>query len=268
LGTTRDPDAEVKSLHGRVALVTGVGRRRGVGSAICRALAESGADVFFTYWKAYDRDAPWATDEDEPAALRAELRSIGVRVEGIEVDLSLPESPERLLDAVAERLGPPSILVNNAAYSTRDGFEKLDAATLDAHYAVNLRAAALLSVEFARRYPGGPGDRIVNLTSGQSLGPMPEELAYAATKGAIEAFAVTLAAEVGHKGITVNAVNPGPTDTGWMTEELKRELAGKFPSRRVGEPEDAARLVAFLASDEARWITGQIIHSEGGFVRR
>jgi 3-oxoacyl-[acyl-carrier protein] reductase len=96
---------------------------------------------------------------------------------------------------------------------------------------------------------------------------MPEELAYAATKGAIEAFTVTLAAEVGHKGITVNAVDPGPTDTGWMTEELKRELAAKFPSGRVGEPEDAARLVAFLASDEARWITGQIIHSEGGFLR-
>jgi 3-oxoacyl-[acyl-carrier protein] reductase len=258
----------VKDLRARVALVTGAGRRRGIGSAICRALAESSADVFFTYWKAYDRDAPWATDEDEPEALREELRSMGVRAEGVELDLSLPDSAERLLDAVAERLGPPSILVNNAAYSTRDGFEKLDAATLDAHYAVNLRATALLSVGFARRYPGGPGGRIVNLTSGQSLGPMPEELAYAATKGAIEAFTVTLAAEVAHKGITVNAVNPGPTDTGWMTEELKRELAAKFPAGRVGEPEDAARLVAFLAGDGARWITGQIIHSEGGFLRR
>jgi 3-oxoacyl-[acyl-carrier protein] reductase len=142
----------------------------------------------------------------------------------------------------------------------------LDARTLDAHYTVNLRAAALLSVGFARRYQGGSGGRIINLTSGQSLGPMPEELAYAATKGAVEAFTVTLAAEVGHMGITVNAVNPGPTDTGWMTEELKRELAAKSPMGRVGEPEDTARLVAFLAGDEARWITGQIIHSEGGFL--
>src|ERR687886_2479110 len=125
-------------------------------------------------------------EEDEPEALREELRGIGVRAEGIEIDLSLPESPERLLDAVAERLGPPSILVNNAAYSTHDGFERLDAKTLDAHYAVNLRATALLSVGFARRYPGGPGGRSINLTSRQSLGPMPEELAYAATKGAIE----------------------------------------------------------------------------------
>jgi 3-oxoacyl-[acyl-carrier protein] reductase len=262
---TRDRGAEVEGL---VALVTGVGRRRGIGSAICLALAQRGADVFFTYWKVYDRRAPWATDEDEPEALLEELRARGVRAESVELDLSLPDSPGRLLDAAAERLGPPSILVNNAAYSTRDGFEKLDAETLDAHYAVNLRATALLSVGFARRYPGGPGGRIINLTSGQSLGPMPEELAYAATKGAIEAFTVTLAAEVGHKGITVNAVNPGPTDTGWMTEELKEELSSKFPAGRVGEPEDAARLVAFLAGDEARWITGQIIHSEGGFLRR
>ncbi len=193
---------------------------------------------------------------------------MGIRAEGVEMDLSHPDSPERLLDVVTERLGPPSILINNAAYSTRDGFERLDAETLDAHYAVTLRAAALLSVGFARRYSGGPGGRIINLTSGQSLGPMPEELAYAASKGAIEAFTLTLAAEVGHRGITVNAVNPGPTDTGWMTEELERELAAKFPTGRVGEPEDAARLVAFLAGDEARWITGQIIHSEGGFLRR
>ena len=255
-------------VDGRVALVTGVSRRRGIGTAICRALAANGADVFFSHWLPFDRTQPVGADPDAPAALQEELRRTGVRAEGIEIDLSLPDSPGRLLDAVAERLGLPSILVNNAAYSTRDGFEKLDAETLDAHYAINLRATALLSVGFARRYPGGPGGRIVNLTSGQSLGPMPGELAYAATKGAIEAFTVTLAAEVGHRGITVNAVNPGPTDTGWMTEEIKEELSAKFPSGRVGEPEDAARLVAFLASDEARWITGQILHSEGGFLRR
>jgi 3-oxoacyl-[acyl-carrier protein] reductase len=258
----------VEGLRGRVALVTGASRPRGIGTAICRALAANGADVFFSHWLPFDRTQPVGADPDAPAALREELRGMGVRAEGIEVDLSLPDSPERLLDAVAERLGPPSILVNNAAYSTRDGFEKLDAETLDAHYTVNLRATALLSVGFARRYPGGPGGRIINLTSGQSLGPMPGELAYAATKGAIESFTATLAAEVVHRGITVNAINPGPTDTGWMTEELKRKLAAKFPAGRVGEPEDAARLVAFLVGDEARWITGQILHSEGGFLRR
>nr|MDQ3377819.1 SDR family oxidoreductase [Actinomycetota bacterium] len=197
-----------------------------------------------------------------------ELRGAGVRAEAIEVDLSLAESPKELLDAAEARLGIPLILVNAAAHSTHDGYESLDAETIDAHYAVNVRAMALLSVLFARRYPGGPGGRIVNFSSGQSLGPMEEELAYGMTKGAIEAFTRSLAAGVGHKGITVNAVNPGPTDTGWMTEELGLELLPKFPAGRIGQPEDAARLVAFLAGDEAAWITGQTIHSEGGFVRR
>ena len=258
----------MEGLRGKVALVTGASRRRGIGTAICRALAAEGADVFFTHWVPFDRTQPVGGEFGFPAELQGELRGMGVRAESMEIDLSLPDIPERLLDEVAERLGLPSILVNNAAYSTRDGFERLDAATLDAHYAVNVRATALLSVHFARRYGGGPGGRIVNLTSGQSLGPMTGELAYAATKGAVEALTVTLAAEVGHRGITVNAVNPGPTDTGWMTEELERELAPKFALGRLGEPEDAARLVAFLASEEAAWITGQVIHSEGGFLRR
>jgi len=139
---------------------------------------------------------------------------------------------------------------------------------LDAHYAVNVRAAVLLSVGFARRWKGERGGRIINLTSGQSLGPMPGEIAYATTKGAIEAFTSTFAVEVASRGITVNAVNPGPTDTGWMTEELKRELLSRFPTGRLGQPEDAARLIAFLAGEEAEWITGQVIHSEGGFWRR
>ncbi|MGI8858688.1 MAG: SDR family oxidoreductase [Rubrobacteraceae bacterium] len=266
--TPTEPAVRQDELRGRVALVTGVGRRRGIGSAICRAFAARGADVVFSYWKAYDREMPWDSDEDEPGALLEELRGAGVRAVGVELDLSLPESPERLLDAAEQKLGRPTILVNNAAHSEHDGFENLDAATLDAHHAVNVRATALLSVGFARRFEAGSGGRIINLTSGQSLGSMVGELAYAASKGAIEAFTRTLAAEVGHKGTTVNAVNPGPTDTGWMGEDFGRELAAKFPAGRVGQPEDAARLVAFLASDEAAWITGQIINSEGGFLRQ
>lgn len=256
--------------NGPVAVVTGASRRRGIGAAICRALAAGGADVFFTHWGEYDAAMPWGTDDEGPEALRRELEEAGVRSRDLEVDLSAPDAPVLVLDAAAEELGPPSILVNNAAhYSVRYGlqYEYLDAAMLDAHYAVNLRAAALLSVEFARRYPGGPGGRIVNLTSGQFLGPMLGELAYVATKGALEALTISLAAEVASKGITVNAVGPGPTDTGNATEESRRELAKKFPTGRVGRPEDVARLVAFLASEDAAWITGQIIHSEGGFLR-
>ena len=112
-------------LRGRVALVTGVGRRRGIGSAVCLALASRGADVVLSYWKAYDREMPWASDEGEPEALLGELRAAGVRAEGIEMDLSRSDSARLLLDATEESLGKPSILVNTAAYSTRDGFEAL-----------------------------------------------------------------------------------------------------------------------------------------------
>ena len=256
------------ALRGRVALVTGASRRVGIGAAICRALALAGADIAFTHWRAYDRERDYA-DEDGPEALLHELRACGGRVVALECDLSDASAPLRLLDDVEAQLGPLSIVINNAAYSTRDGYARLDAATLDAHYAVNLRATALLSVEFAKRFAnGGRGGRIVILTSGQSLGPMPDELAYAASKGAIEAFTLSLSPAVAAQGITVNAVNPGPTDTGWMTPDLRAQLLPQFPFGRVGQADDAARLVAFLVSDEAAWITGQIINSEGGFWRR
>ncbi len=259
-------------LTGRLAIVTGASRGRGIGAAICRALAAQGADVLFTHWRAYDRTQPHGGDEDGPVALEAELRGIGARAVGVEADLARAETPARVLDA-AERLGPPVILVNNAAHSTQEGYETLDAASLDAHHAVNVRATALLSVEFARRVAARPGGsngragRIINLSSGQGQGPMPGELAYVASKGAVEALTRSLAAGVAPLGITVNAINPGPTDTGWMTDELRAALLPRMGLGRLGQPEDAARLVVFLASDAGAWITGQVIHSEGGFLR-
>lgn len=251
----------------RVALVTGASRRQGIGAAICRALAADGVDVAFTHWRPYDATMAWGSDDDGPPALQRELEQMGVRAFALEADLSQPDSPPWILDRVRGELGDPAILVNNAAHSTNDGFELLDAATLDAHYAVNMRGTMLLSVDFARRFRGGRGGRIVSMTSGQSQGPMSGELAYGATKGAIEAFTISLAAGVAHLGITVNAVNPGPTDTGWMSDELKDYVRAHSPFGRIGRPDDAARLVAFLASEAAEWITGQVIHSEGGFLR-
>jgi 3-oxoacyl-[acyl-carrier protein] reductase len=250
-------------LKGKVAVVTGSGRRRSIGAAVCRALAASGADIFFTYWRPFDRQFPYA-DEDGPAAIEAELRQLGVSVAHCEVDLSRPDGPAEVIDA-ASRLGTPSILVNSAAHDPpgQRGIATLDTEELDLTYAVNVRGMALLSAEFVRRYPGGPGGRIINLTSGQSVGPMSGSLAYATSKGAVEAFTISLAPSVAAMGITVNAVDPGATDTGWITAGQREQWSAEMGMGRIGQPEDAARLILFLASDAGGWITGQVIHSRG-----
>lgn len=250
----------------RVALVTGATRRIGIGAAICRALADAGTHIAFTSHVGYDA-AMYDADASEPENLLAELQERGVKAAHIPWDLEPADQLPALIDRVEADLGPLSILVNNAAYSTRDGWQQLTAAKLDHHYDVNARATALLSVEFCRRFQGDSGGRVITFSSGQELGAMPDELAYAMSKAAIVTFTRSLAPAVMGKGITINAVNPGVTDTGWITPDLKEALMPMMPAGRFGTPEDAARVVAWLASDEAQWITGQVINSEGGFVR-
>jgi 3-oxoacyl-[acyl-carrier protein] reductase len=241
------------------ALVTGAGRDREIGTAVCRALAEAGHDIAFTV-------PPGGLNVAHD--LEGELRAKGAQVAALEVDLADAAALPQLLDEATERLGRlPAILVNNAAHSVNAGFAAFDAATLDDHYAVNLRAPAVLSCELARRHtPGEPG-RIVCMITGQSLGPMLGELPYTITKGGLETFVKQLSAEVMGLGITVNAVNPGVTDTGWIPAELRPELTERMPAGRIGQSEDAARLIAWLCSEDAAWITGQVIASEGGFLR-
>ena len=250
----------------RLAIVTGASRRKGIGAAICLALARDGMDIFFTHWSPYDHTMTWGAEEDTPDQLQQQARALGVRCEHMLVDLGTADAPQRILQMAEELIGPASILVNNATHDDTDApFDQLDAPTLDAYYAVNMRGTMLLSVEFARRFSNSSGGRIVNLTSGQGRGPMPGKLAYIATKGAIDAFTATLAAEVAPLGITVNSVDPGPTDTGWMSDEIKEAILSRSPMGRVGQPDDAARLIAFLAGEDSGWITGQIIRSTGGF---
>jgi len=260
-------------LNGKAAIVTGVSRPGGIGAAICRALAGEGASVFFTHLIEYDRELyPDDADEHWPDAFVRELAACGVSAAHMRLDLADPESPVRLLAEARSTLGMPSILVNNATYSIDSNYRDLTADLIDAHCAVNMRGTFMLSVLFARmleaeqaKEPDGFGGRIISLTSGQGKVPMPGNLAYAATKGAISTFTECLAAEIAQHGITVNAIDPGPTDSGWMTDEIRQALQPRFPMGRIGLPDDAARLAAFLACEDARWITGQIIHSRGGF---
>lgn len=250
-----------------IAIVTGASRRAGLGAAICRGLASSGHDIFFTHLQDYDRDVSVGADVEGPQALASDLRDSGVQVVEMRADLREPATIDDILTRCDRELGAPSVLVNNAAYSTTQQWDELTAEEFDNHYLVNFRASSLLSIAFARQFNRGNGGRIISLTTGQALGPMPTELAYAASKGAIEAFVKSFAIAVGHRGITVNAVNPGPNDTGWMTEELKTYLKPKFALGRIGQPDDVAKVIAFLASPDAAWITGQVINVEGGFTR-
>lgn len=256
-----------RSLEGKTAIVTGASRLNGIGAAVCVELASRGANIFFTTWGTYDTVMHTGNHTNDPEQLMGKLNNLGVKSLYEEIDLSISEQIPKLLEKVESELGAPSILINNACMSKNHNWEDTTSEILDTHYMINIRATTLLSIEFAKRFTGNRGS-IVHLTSGQSKGPMLGELAYAATKGAVDALTISLAAEIGHKGITVNAVNPGPTDTGWINPELEKVLLPKFPGGRIGKPEDAARLVAFLTTPEAEWITGQIIHSEGGFLRQ
>lgn len=260
-------------LYGKTAIVTGTSRPGGIGTAVCRTLAQEGANVFYTHLYDYDKiENPGDADKNWPDLFAEELRSYGVKAAHMEVDLTDPNSPAQLLDACRSALGLPTILVNNATYSVAADFRQLNASLIDAHCAMNIRGTFMLSAEFARMlevelavHQVLCGGRIINLTSGQGKGPMPGNLAYAATKGAVSTFTECLSAELAPFHITVNAVDPGPTDTGWMSEEVKKALLPGFPMGRIGLPEDVSRLIAFLASDDSQWITGQIIHSRGGF---
>jgi 3-oxoacyl-[acyl-carrier protein] reductase len=262
-----------------VALVTGVSRRIGIGMAVARRLAGLGADLFVTSWTEHDREQPWGADPGGMDAVLAELRSgtpapapgagdpAAGRVEHLEADFLDPEAPDRVLAAAVEAFGRVDILICNHARSSEGDLARLTAAELDACLAVNTRAVLLLVQAFAARHDGRPGGRVVLFTSGQQLGPMPDELAYATSKGALVAITPTLADTLADRGITLNTVNPGPTDTGYADEAVRERVARRFPGGRWGAPDDVARLVAWLCTDEAAWITGQVINSEGGFRR-
>jgi 3-oxoacyl-[acyl-carrier protein] reductase len=243
-------------------LVTGVSRRAGIGFAIARRLIDGGVRVFAHHHAPHDFERRWGGDAiDEVVAGLGGVPNLGV-------DLVKPGAPEQLVAAAADAFGHVDILVCNHASSGPDGgLGSLTADMLDHHYAVNTRASLLLVQAFAAQHDGRPGGRVVLMTSGQNLGPMRGEIAYAAAKGALAAITATLSDSLIDRGITVNCVNPGPVDTGWPTPELFESVRARFPGGRWGEPDDPARLIAWLVSDDGRWVTGQVLNSEGGFRR-
>ncbi|RBY82512.1 3-ketoacyl-ACP reductase [Geodermatophilus sp. TF02-6] len=255
-------------LAGRVALVTGASRRIAIGAAIARRLVADGAAVVLHSWAPYDAEQPWGADPGGADALVDELRAAGGRVAHVPADLADPQAPARLVETARRAFGHLDVLVANHARSGAQSLEQLTAAELDLTYAVNTRATLLLVQAFAAQHDGRPGGRLLTFTSGQYSAAMPAELPYTASKAALHQLTRSLAVHLMPRGITVNCVDPGPNDTGYADAQLHAAVAAANPGGRWSTPQDTARLVAWLGSDEAAWVTGQVIASDGGWSAR
>ena len=267
----------MSELTGRVALVTGA--NQGIGAATAIALAASGCDIAIGYFR-----VPPSDDETYPAAfdelragdgrdVLAAVEAAGRRAVKIEADLMRPTGPAELFAAAEAALGRVDILVNNASASQRDTFragatdavgrraELVDAASFDAQFLVNARAGGLLMAEYAGSLAARDASwgRIVSLTSGGPMG-FPGEASYGAAKAALENYTMTASIELADFGVTANVVYPPVTDTGWVTDEVRAFVAQSTDHVHVASPDDVAEVIAWLCSDAARMVTGNVIH--------
>jgi 3-oxoacyl-[acyl-carrier protein] reductase len=263
-------------LTGHVAIVSGA--NHGIGAATARRLAALGASVVVTYWRIEDdrantTDTYRASRASDASAVLADINGIGGLAIALEADLSLPEIPRLLFDTAELEFGPVDILVNNATAWMADTFagpdhDRLDrpltrvsSETIDQLFAVDARGSALMISEFAERHETHDLDwgRIVGLTSGGALG-FPEEVSYGAAKAALENFTMSAAFELAHRGVTANVVHPPVTDTGWVTDQVRRLVEESHELIHVASPADVAEVIAYLCSDAAGLITANRMH--------
>ncbi len=244
-----------------VALVTGVSRKIGIGTAISLALAKTGWDVATTYWRPYDYIMPWRSADSEADAVNDQIRGFSARTVSIEADLSDTASPKRIFDRVESSLGSVTALVMAHCHSVDSSIKSTTIESFDLHFKVNARATWLLIREFGRRYRNEFGrGRVISITSNHTAHNLP----YGASKGAMDRIVLAAAQEFRDLGVTANVINPGGTDTGWMSDDLREQIRQETPLGRIGLPADCARLVSFLCSEEGGWINCQLIYSNGG----
>ncbi|MGW2640975.1 SDR family oxidoreductase [Streptomyces sp. NPDC001348] len=233
----------------------------GIAASVVLGLAGAGWDVAFTYWTPYDARMQWGMEPGTPEELRKKAAALGARTLAAEADLSDPAVPTQLFDSVERELGNVTALMLCHCESVDSGLLDTTVKSFDLHFAVNARATWLLIREYGLRFGGPHGNgRIISLTSDHTAGNLP----YGASKGAMDRITLAAARGLAHLGVTCNAINPGPTDTGWMTEEQKADTIRFTPLGRLGVPQDCANLVTFLCSAEGGWINGQLLQSDGG----
>ena len=257
------PTSHTASPLPRTALITGVGRRRGIGAAIARGLAADGYDLALNYHDSYDRRV--LGEEADVDLLAQELQARGHRVELLPGDLEDPAVAPSLVTAARAELGPLGVLVTCHCESVDSSILDTSVESFDRHYAVNVRASWLLLKAFAEQVEPGtdtPGGAMIALTSDHTVHNLP----YGATKGAQDRLVLAGTHELADRDVRTNVINPGPIDTGWMDEEIRTAGAAQTPAGRLGGTDTVADLVRFLVSEQGSWIRGQLLYSNGGFA--
>jgi 3-oxoacyl-[acyl-carrier protein] reductase len=239
-----------------LAVVTGAGRRGGIGAAIARRLAVDGWDLLLTHWSPHDAAVVGDASAEMPALL-SEVRAAGAAADAIEADFADAESVTTIIPAAAR--APSALILSHATDAESDTLSTRPG-ELERHFAVNAAASWQLIVAFAERLTADRGS-VVALTSDATLGNLP----YGASKAALDRIVLAAARDLGPRGIRANLINPGPIDTGWMTPDIRTALVARQPLGRLGEPSDIADVVSFLVGPTGGWITGQLLNVDGGF---
>lgn len=255
--------------HDKVTLVTGVGRARSIGAGLALGLAADGWNLALSHWQPYDDRLGYEQGQHDPTSVADRCRQLGSTVVLLPGDLADAATPERLVDEATRRLGPVTGLVMSHCEGVNSSILTTSLESWERHFAVNARAVWLLIRAVAQRLPEGlpgtpPACRIVALTSDHTADNLP----YGASKGALDRIVVAAAVELAARGVRANVINPGPIDTGWMNDEIRRLGTDDTPAGRLGTPTDTADLVRFLLSEHGGWVNGQVLHSNGGFRTR